>query len=98
MNVANDGQVFEEVDVSSAPEEAGEETNTDEAGAPDGSEANTESVTGPVEEVTTKTEAAQHLMGELDVPKESLTTEKGNISKVEIEDVAEDFGITFPNL
>jgi len=96
MNVANGGQVFKEVDVADAPDEAGQETDPSEAG-----EASTdadESALGVQETITSKTAAAQHLMEKVGVPRESLLTDAGNLSKKKIRDVAADVGVEFPNL
>lgn len=104
MNVANGGRVFKEVDVSGTPEVTGENTDLQEADTSDSdgevnTEPQTESATGPVETVTSKTEAAEVLMDEpYNVPRQALLTENENLSVTEIRDVAEEFGVSFPNL
>lgn len=99
MNVANKGEldVFKEINLEDMPEDedVGVETDTSQAGEP----AETGSAQGTYEDINTKAEAAEVLMGEpFNIPRESLLTDAGNLSVKEIRSVGEQVGVEFPNL
>lgn len=99
MNVANQGEldVFKEINLEDTPEDedVGQETDTSEAGEA----ANTGSAQGAYEDVGTKAEAAEVLMGDpFNVPRESLLTENDNLSVKKCREVGEQVGVEFPEL